>query len=131
MHKALYDYMKLTKNFSFNEFKCSCGCDMPEDVYWNILRLATRLQILRNFTGQSISINSAYRCEDHNASIGGVKSSQHILGNAADIVIKRQNPKETRKVIEKLINEGVLDIKGIGSYETFTHVDIRKNKARW
>ena len=84
----------LTKNFSKREFDCRCGCDMPEDVYNNVKSLAIELQIIRDFTNESISINSGYRCLKHNRDIGSNDRSQHPKGKAADIVIDGYNPDE-------------------------------------
>jgi len=123
--------MKLTNNFSKSEFECSCGCEMPLEVLHQVQKVANQLQILRTETGKSITVNSAYRCFKHNKAIGGVSSSQHILGKAADIVIKGEDPKVTFDLIDLFINEGEMLQGGLGSYSNFTHYDIRKTKARW
>jgi len=126
--------MKLTDNFSKSEFNCKCGCEMPNDVLDNIKLLAIQLQTIREYVGQPIKINSAYRCELHNSIIGGVKTSQHILGKASDITINTFTPDEVVDVIENLlVNEmlGSFYIGGLGRYNTFTHLDIRDDKARW
>jgi uncharacterized protein YcbK (DUF882 family) len=126
--------MKLTGNFSKSEFECKCGCEMPNDVLDNIKLLAIQLQTIREYVGQPIKINSAYRCQLHNSIIGGVKTSQHILGKASDITINTFTPDEVVYIIENLlVNEmlGSFYIGGLGRYNTFTHLDIRSYKARW
>ena len=123
--------MKLTKNFNKAEFDCKCGCEMPKEVLINIQKLAEQLQAIRTISEQPIQINSAYRCAKHNKAIGGVKNSQHVLGKAADIVIKDHTAEETFYLISELINDGDMLQGGLGSYNTFTHYDIRKTKARW
>ena len=123
--------MKLTKNFSKSEFDCKCGCETPKDVLHQVQKVANQLQVLRDAIGKSITVNSAYRCEEHNKSIGGVSNSQHILGKAADIVVKGIEPSITFDLVDLLINEGEMLQGGLGNYDTFTHYDIRKNKARW
>ena len=126
--------MKLTGNFSKSEFECKCGCEMPNDVLDNIKLLAIQLQTIREYVGQPIKINSAYRCELHNSIIGGSKRSQHKLGKASDITINTFTPDEVVDVIENLlVNEmlGSFYIGGLGRYNTFTHLDIRDYKARW
>jgi len=126
--------MKLTDNFNKSEFNCKCGCEMPNDILDNIKLLAIQLQTIREYVGQPIKINSAYRCELHNSIIGGVKTSQHILGKASDITINTFTPDEVVGVIENLlVNEmlGSFYIGGLGRYNTFTHLDIRDYKARW
>ena len=121
--------MRLTKNFELKEFECKCGCDMPRNVMENIFKLSDQLQVLRDIYGP-VQINSAYRCESHNNDIGSKPSSQHVLGKAADIVTEL-TPSETADVIEEDIKNNIVSFKGLGRYSTFTHVDIRDNKARW
>ena len=126
--------MKLTKNFSKSEFECKCGnCEIPKEVLPNIQKLANQLQVLRTATEQPIRINSAYRCLKHNRNIGSNDSSQHVLGKAADIVIKGQIPEQTANLIESLISNGDILQGGLGKYNTFTHYDIGHNgrKRRW
>ena len=123
----------MTKNFKLKEFECKGGCDMPLEVYENIIKLASQLQFLRDYTGRPITINSAYRCPEHNAKVGGSKTSQHLLGKAADITIQSLKPAEVFVLIEDLIDMGHMLQGGLGLYEEkgFVHYDIRKTKARW
>ena len=122
----------MTKNFSIGEFNCKCGCIMPDEVLYNVVKLVNQLQTIRDVIKTPIQINSAYRCRKHNKAIGGSVSSQHILGKAADIVVRGYDPSlEIHPLIEELINEGHILQGGLGDYPTFTHYDIRKTKARW
>ena len=126
--------MKLTHNFSKSEFECKSGEEMPLDVLENVKLLAIQLQKIREYVGKPIRINSAYRSEAHNEAIGGVKTSQHILGKAADITIDTFTPDEVVSIIENMLTNEMLGgfyIGGLGSYNSFTHVDIREKKARW
>ena len=121
----------MTRNFKIQEFDCKCGCEMPVEVFQNVVKLATQLQILRDYIGKPIHINSAYRCESHNAKIGGSPRSQHKLCKAADIRINGMKPVEVFSLIEDLIDRGDMLQGGLGLYDTFVHYDIRKTKARW
>jgi uncharacterized protein YcbK (DUF882 family) len=121
----------MTKNFKLKEFKCKDGSKMPIDVYGNVVKLAGQLQILRDYLDRPITINSAYRSPKHNAKIGGSKTSQHLLGKAADITVKGLTPQEVFIVIEDLIDRGLMLQGGLGLYDTFVHYDIRKTRARW
>ena len=122
----------MTNNFSIGEFECKCGCIMPDEVLYNVVKLVNQLQTIRDVIKTPIQINSAYRCKSHNKAIGGSASSQHILGKAADIVVRGYDPSlEIYPLIEELINEGQILQGGLGNYPTFTHIDIRKTKARW
>ena len=76
-------------NFSFSELiKTDTGldntpCDM--NVLSNLCRLAAFLQTIRNELHLPIIVNSAYRSPEVNAKVGGVSSSYHVKGLAADI----------------------------------------------
>ena len=104
---------------------------MPSDVLANIEDLAEELQVIRQVVESPITINSGYRCYSHNKAVKGVKSSQHLLGKAVDIVIKGHKPNDTYSLLELLIKDGVILEGGLGKYNTFTHYDIRGKKARW
>jgi|TARA_R110000851_G_scaffold107510_1_gene227786 uncharacterized protein YcbK (DUF882 family) len=123
--------MKLTKNFSKSEFECKCGCDMPQNVLENIKTLAEQLQRVRGKLSKPIKINSAYRCENHNTTIGGSKNSQHKLGLASDIVIKGMTPNSAFSFLNKLMALNIINLGGLGQYNTFTHIDFRGFVARW
>ncbi len=45
------------------------------------------LQPLRDAMGHQVKIGSGYRCPRLNAEVGGVKNSQHMTGEAADLCI--------------------------------------------
>ena len=121
----------MTKNFKLKEFECKDGSKMPLEVYENVIKLANQLQFLREYTGRPITINSAYRSPEHNAKVGGSKTSQHLLGKAADITIQSLKPAEVFMIIEELIDMGHMLQGGLGLYDTFVHYDIRRTKARW
>lgn len=121
----------MTKNFNISEFQCKCGCKMTANVKENIIKLANQLQVIRDYINKPISINSAYRCLSHNKSVGGVPNSQHVYGKAADIKISGVIPFEVVKTINTLISNGKMTEGGLGTYNTFTHYDIRGYKSRW
>ena len=122
--------MKLTTNFSLSEFN-KHNFEVPNDVLRNLIELAKNLQVLRDEVKKPIKITSGYRPAQHNAKIGGAKSSRHITGQAADFKIEGYTPKQVAAVIEKLIAEGRMKQGGIGTYSTWTHYDVRGTQARW
>lgn len=122
--------MQITKNFSLKEFDCHCGCEMPSLVKQNIIDLAYELQILRNEVG-ALKVTSGYRCPAYNKKIGGESRSQHILGKAADIISPIISQDRVADIVERLLSEREIEIGGIGRYDTFTHIDIRREIARW
>jgi len=121
----------LTKNFSKSEFDCKDGSEMPSNVLDNVYEQAENLQIIRDFFDSAVTINSAYRSPSHNASVGGAKNSQHLTGNATDIVVDGRTPEEVAEAVEGLIRIGAIEQGGVGRYSTFTHYDRRGSKARW
>ena len=126
--------MRLTENFNKREFDCKCGCEMPSSVFYEIEELANELQTIRDRFNAPIQINSAYRCLSHNKAIGGVSSSQHVLGKASDIVVKGYTSDEVADELEVMLEDECLfpfHLGGIGRYNTFTHIDTRPSKARW
>ena len=55
----------------------------------NLVYLAAYvLEPLRVAMGRPIRISSGYRCEKLNTAVGGVRNSQHLKGQAADISIE-------------------------------------------
>jgi uncharacterized protein YcbK (DUF882 family) len=122
--------MKLTTNFNLSEFN-KHGFVISDTVFQNIFALAKNLQVLRDEVGKPIKITSGYRSPEHNAKVGGVKSSKHITGEAADFKIAGMTPKQVAAVIEKLIAAGKMEEGGIGIYSTWVHYDHRNVKARW
>ena len=114
---------KLSTNFRVREFACSDGSD---PVFVDS-ELVTALQKIRNHFGVAVTITSAYRTPTHNKQVGGTTFSQHCYGRAADIKVKGVAPKTVAKYAEEILkNRG-----GIGIYSTFTHIDVRLDKARW
>lgn len=71
--------------------------------------IRTVLQPIRDAYGKPIYISSGYRCEKLNKAVGGVPTSQHLRGEAADIYVKGSN-KELFIVIKKLIDEGKITV---------------------
>src|SRR5574340_758718 len=115
--------MKLSEHFSSDEFSCKCGCGFDE-VSPELIEV---LEELREVYQQPITINSGCRCESWNKIQGGEPNSQHLLGNAADIVVRGVSPHKTYQYLDKKYQNKY----GIGLYLSWVHVDVRKNKARW
>ena len=80
---------KIFPNFTLKEMlSTSTGLpNFPEtwEQLENLQRLAGFLQCVRNIYGKPIIVNSAFRSKAVNEKAGGVKSSYHLKGLAADI----------------------------------------------
>lgn len=125
--------MKLTPNFSLQEFSCNddANTPVPPQYLGNVTLLAKNLQVLRDHLGERVVLNSGYRTPEYNKSVGGKKLSQHLTASAADITVKSKSPKELRDIIESLITAGRMKQGGLGLYPGFVHYDIRGRKSRW
>lgn len=116
--------MKLSEHFSEEEFHCHCGkCTFP-GVKPELIDL---LELIRDHFDTPVHVVSGYRCPAHNATVDGAKLSQHVVGKAADIRLKGVNPADVASYVEQVYPNTY----GVGRYRTFTHVDVRKQKARW
>jgi len=123
--------VKVTANFSKEEFDCADGTQMPLEVFNNVIELAESLEVLRAHFNAPITINSAWRTATYNRRVGGAVNSQHLSGKASDVVVSGVPPEEVANAIEFLIECGLMKEGGVGRYDTFTHYDIRGTKARW
>lgn len=122
--------MRLTENFSREEFDSKDGAEMPEEVLENVKELAKNLQVIRDHIKMPIKINSGYRSPEYNKKVGGADKSQHLFAKAADLNTSLA-PQVLHKIILNLIEEGKIKEGGLGLYNSFVHYDIRGKKARW
>lgn len=86
-----------------------------------------KLDYLRQRCGFPLRVTSGYRTVEHNANahVGGVDSSAHIAGKAADLQA------ESSVARYKIISEAVqLGFKRIGIGRTFIHLDDDETKAQ-
>lgn len=116
------------KYFKKSEFACKCGkyCDgYPAEIDIGMVKIADEI---RARIGKPISINSGLRCKTHNANVGGVFNSQHLLGKAADLGCPIGcTPAQMASIAESIMgNTG-----GIGIYTWGIHIDTRSAKSRW
>lgn len=108
--------MKITPNFTSDEFKCKCGCGGNKINY----KLVERLQVLRYILGKPIIITSGYRCPTHSLRVGGCYSDAHVRGFAADIKVNGLTSTQIANQAKKL------GFGGIGIIDNYAvHLDIR------
>ena len=122
--------IEITDNFKIgtsDQLTCSCCGEIKlNDYFWYHM---DRIQALRRRVGFPIAINSGYRCEEHNKSVGGAPKSLH-RDFATDL-----NPNGQDRL--NLLEAAAVDMEfdGIGFYNTFLHLDSRsylgRDKARW
>lgn len=120
----------ISKDFSYREFERSevadakhiCNVITSFDVRDSILALTENvLQPLRDAWGKPLEVNSGYRCKALNAAVGGVPTSQHVKGEAADIAAG--DPVKLARLAVKL----GLPFDQMILYPTFVHFSHRLN----
>lgn len=104
--------------FSPDEFKCKCKkCGNVGFVISH--RLIEKLNAAREIYGKPMVINSGYRCKEWNELVGGVSSSAHLRGEAADIACSYSRDRFFMK--KALYAAG---FNRIGTSQGFIHVDV-------
>lgn len=98
--------MKLSPNFTLEELTVTnqrVRNEANEEEIKHLKALAVNiLQPLRDAIGKPIHINSAFRSESVNRLVGGSPTSQHRLGQAADIRVDGMTSKQVAKKIIEL-----------------------------
>lgn len=84
----------VTKNFLWGELvRYVDQWSVPSDYWGNLRCLAVYvLQPIRDELGIPVTVTSGYRTPRHNKSVEGADHSQHIYGEAADILCEGLNP---------------------------------------
>lgn len=125
--------MKLTENFSFEEFIASstaerlCIDNMPdEEQQKNLCFLATQLQEVRTKFGSPIIVTSGFRSSRLNRKVGGLINSFHLRGLAADVrpILTGDTIEDTSNLarLYTLLSESVPKPVELILYKTFIHV---------
>lgn len=95
----------------------------------NLITLVDKvLDPLREIYGKPITVTSGYRSPEVNRSVNGATSSQHALGEAADISV---GSKEENKKLFDIIKEQLPFDQLINEYDySWVHVSYRENRLR-
>lgn len=115
--KKLEEEMAL-KYFKLSEFDDAPGTgkNMKKDFL-------TKLDKARAIADVPFKITSGYRSKETNKRVGGVSTSSHLKGLAADISCKDSSTRQ--KIVSALIQAGFTRI---GIADTFIHCDTDKDK---
>ena len=90
--------IQLSEHFTLSEFTKSITAERlgidNKPGYEEVLAMRHLcrevLEPLRQHYGKPIRITSGYRCEELNSAVGGVRRSQHMLGEAADLSVPNE-----------------------------------------
>lgn len=128
--------MKLTEHFTLAELTRSTkavqlGLDNnpPPDVLRALQTTAEMLERIRNVLNVPVIVTSGYRSPRVNKAVGGVTSSDHLTGQAADIQAPRYgSPSLVASTLAPLVSTlgiGQLILEGVGSKQ-WVHVSTRR-----
>ena len=121
----------ITKDFSVYEIECRCGCGLKKISS----RLMSMAQLVRNYCGFCLTVNSGCRCPKHNSSkaVGGKKNSAHlpdkVTGECKALDIRFRDGAQLMKIIAGAIKAGFKRI-GINFALKFVHLDIDDTKPQ-
>ena len=129
--------MKLSQYFKLEEFEFSDTAkiynidnSIPKELIPNIVRLHDNvLYPLRKLIGHPVNITSGYRCEALNHLVGGVSTSQHANGEAADITVTGQSNTAVVNRIRKNCDFDQLILEQIGGTQ-WVHVSYNFDHNR-
>lgn len=123
--------MMLSAHFALAELTVSqvaaraCIDNQPTEAQTdNLRRLAETLEQVRSVLGKPITVNSAFRSIAVNAAIGGVPTSEHCDGRAADIICPAYgNPYQ---VASAILTSGIEFNQLILEFGAWVHISIPK-----
>jgi uncharacterized protein YcbK (DUF882 family) len=126
----------ITPNFTWSEFACKDGINVPDLYKPNVVLLCQQLELIREKLKVPILILSGFRTVSYNDLLRlkdtkVAKNSQHLLGKAADIQAFAYNSLQIFYTILKLMNTNKIIKGGLGLYNNFVHYDIRGTQITW
>ena len=129
---------KLSEHFSLGEFvrsstaqRMSIDNTPDAEVIENLRNLCTKgLEPRREQLGQPVVITSGFRSKRLNETVGGVKNSQHLRGEAADLMVEGE--KQARDWIRWMMDflefdQLILEKKG---KKVWVHVSLKRNRQQ-
>jgi len=114
---------KLEEQMALKYFKLSEFDDAPGTGKNMKKEFLTKLDKARAIADVPFKITSGYRSKETNKRAGGVSTSSHLKGLAADISCKDSSTRQ--KIVNALIQAGFTRI---GIADTFIHCDTDKDK---
>ena len=126
---------QISDHFSMSEFTFSPTAvehslrNEPDRIQRSCIRslVINLLEPLRRYAGEPIRITSGFRSEALNRLVGGVKTSQHRLGEAADCF----TPKGPRFLLRRLLDSGLpFDQAIVYQSKNFIHLSYREGRNR-
>ena len=110
--------MKLSEHFTLEEMTASTTAEKRgiENVPDGNAKMALAnlcqkiLEPVRRKFGWPIYVTSGYRCPELNRAVGGVRNSQHLTGDAADIVCRALPNAALFRLMEQMVKSGEIEV---------------------
>ena len=120
----------ISKNFSYHEFEASSIAKEKRidntikewrvrDALKNLV--SRLLQPVRDYLGARMNVSSGYRCPELNEEVGGSSTSQHPLGEAADVWCPTHTPYQIARAVIDLD----LEFDQMILYPGFLHLSLK------
>jgi len=131
---------KLSPHFTLHELLASQTAtrkkiteqfEPPQEIIDNLAYLAKNLlEKLREINGNNcLIVSSAYRCPRLNKAVGGVATSQHIRGEAADIDFGSKSANKT--FFNKIKNSNLMFDQLLNEFDySWVHISLKKEGNR-
>jgi hypothetical protein len=117
--------MQLSEHFSLEELTITNHREFdntPNNAELeNLKRMAEFLEEVRSLLGKPLLINSCYRSEQINNSVGSKSTSQHRVGCATDFRVNGMTPDE---VVKAIIASDLNFDQIIREFDRWTHISI-------
>lgn len=117
--------------------RCIDNTPPEPEIRDNIIRLGERLlDPIRERWGSAIRVTSGYRCPELNKAVKGSRTSQHLKGQAADIVPVNGDIRGLFILIKKMRDEGKIEFGqlileyGGSSRPKWIHISLPTDRIR-
>lgn len=122
--KLYFSLVEFFKHCSHTEIYDALSCP---DICLNLLCLWSRMNELRGAVGSALIVNSGFRTSERNKAVGGVPTSQHLVGSACDIRKSDDLFRLLHGEDGKLNTHHIAELFGfyqIIEYDTFVHFSV-------
>lgn len=124
MQNNYFSFKELTQS-STAKAKGIDNCPTDWTIVLHLFELSQFLSKLREAWGSAISVNSGFRCNKLNKIVGGVSTSVHKIGYAADIYPANGKLKD----FKKFLKENLTNFDQCIFYDDFVHIGLYSNKG--
>lgn len=120
----------------------SCGRNtffllVKKELLYRILDLKIALE-KNGYNKNGFAVRESFRPPVLNEAVGGARGSQHLYGNAADLIVRDVDNNGTvdvrdKQILLELLEKIIGNSGGIGRYPgtTTIHIDVRGFRSRW